>query len=141
MIYERLSQAIDIVTPMELAPVSDLLDTAAGTERAAGGVVHVETVDVAALCDEGLSLRLGVLGRAESRLAAMKAQVLAEVGRRHSKGDAQRMVRNELQASKREAKRDVESAAQLAELPATSEALASGEIPPGHARLIARASG
>ena len=126
---------------MELAPVSDLLDTTAGTERAAGGVVHVEMVDVAALCDEGLSLRLGVLGRAESRLAAMKAQVLAEVGRRHSKGDAQRMVRNELQASKREAKRDVESAARLAELPATSEALASGEIPPGHARLIARASG
>ena len=46
-----------------------------------------------------------------------------------------------MQASKREAKRDVESAARLAELPATSEALASGEIPPGHARLIARASG
>ena len=54
---------------------------------------------------------------------------------------AQRVVRDELQASKREAKRDVESAARLAELPATSEALASGEIPQGHARLIARASG
>ncbi len=142
---------------MELAPVSDHSDTIAGGETAAGGVavggetaaggvaaggvVHVEVVDVAALCDEGLSLRLGVLGRAESRLAAMKAQVLAEVGRRHSKGDAQRMVRDELQASKREAKRDVESAARLAELPATSKALASGEIPQGHARLIARASG
>ena len=130
---------------MELAPVSDLVDTAAGADTAAGmagvgGVVHVEAVDVAGLCDEGLSLRLGVLGRAESRLAAMKAQVLAEVGRRHSKGDAQRMVRNELQASKREAKRDVESATRLAELPVTSEALASGEIPQGHARLIARAS-
>ena len=65
---------------MELAPSSGLLDTAAGAATAAGGVVHVETVDVAALCDEGLSSRLGVLGRAESRLAAMKAQVLAEVG-------------------------------------------------------------
>ncbi len=126
---------------MELAPVSDLLDTSAGVGPAGGGVVHVEVVDVAGLCDEGLSLRLGVLGRAESRLAAMKAQVLAEVGRRHSKGDAQRMVRNELQASKREAKRDVETAARLAELPTTSEALESGEIPVGHARLIARASG
>ena len=126
---------------MELAPVSDLVDTAAGAATAAGGVVHVETVDVAALCDEGLSLRLGVLGRAESRLAAMKAQVLAEVGRRHSKGDAQRLVRNELQASKREAKRDVETADRLAELPVTSEALASGEIPLGHARLIALVSG
>ena len=55
--------------------------------------------------------------------------------------EAQRVVRDELQASKREAKRDVESAARLAELPVTSEALASGEIPQGHARLIARASG
>ena len=55
--------------------------------------------------------------------------------------EAQRVVRDELQASKREAKRDVESAARLAELPATSEPLASGEIPQGHARLIARASG
>ena len=125
---------------MELAPSSGLLDTAAGAATAAGGVVHVETVDVAALCDEGLSSRLGVLGRAESRLAAMKAQVLAEVGRRHSSTDAQRIARDELQASKREAKRDVESATRLAELPVTSEALASGEIPQGHARLIARAS-
>ena len=111
---------------MELAPVSDLVDTAAGADAVVGvdpvvgagtagdtvsgagtagvgGVVHVEVVDVAALCDEGLSLRLGVLGRAESRLAAMKAQVLAEVGRRHSSTDAQRLVRDELQASKREA--------------------------------------
>ena len=130
---------------MELAPVSDLLDTASGAGTAAagmaaGGVVHVEVVDVAALCDEGLSLRLGVLGRAESRLAAMKAQVLAEASRRHSSTDAQRIVRDELQASKREAKRDVESAIRLAQLPVTSEALASGEIPQGHARLIARAS-
>ena len=145
---------------MELAPSSGLLDTSAGADTAAdpvvgadpaggtvsgaggavSGVVHVEVVDVAALCDDGLSLRLGVLGRAESRLAAMKAQVLAEVGRRHSSTDAQRIARDELQASKREAKRDVESATRLAELPVTSEALASGEIPQGHARLIARAS-
>ena len=51
---------------------------------AEGGMVHVEVVEVAGLCDEGLSLRLKVLGRAESQLAAMKAQVLAEVSRRHS---------------------------------------------------------
>ena len=113
----------------------------ASRNSAGGGIVHVELVDVAGLCDEGLSLRLKVLGRAESQLAAMKAQVLAEVSRRHSALEAQRVVRDELQASKREAKRDVESAARLAKLPATSEALASGEIPPGHARLIARASG
>ena len=116
--------------------------TGATNRKTAGReMVHVEVVEVAGLCDEGLSLRLKVLGRAESQLAAMKAQVLAEVSRRHSASEAQRVVRDELQASKREAKRDVETAARLAELPATSEALASGEIPQGHARLIARASG
>ena len=104
-------------------------------------MVHVERVDEVALSDEGLRLRLGALGRAESALAAMKSRALAELSRRHSTGDAQRLVRDELQASGREAKREVETAARLSELPATSEALASGEIPVGHARLIARASG
>ena len=56
----------------------------ASRNSAGGGIVHVEVVEVAGLCDEGLSLRLKVLGRAESQLAAMKAQVLAEVSRRHS---------------------------------------------------------
>ncbi len=126
---------------MEFAPVSDLLDTAAGSGTAAAGAVCVLAVEVEGLRDEGLSLRLSEIGRAESRLAAMKARVLAEVGRRHSNAVAQRLARDELQSSKREAKRDVESAVQLAQLPATSEALESGEIPQGHARLIARASG
>ena len=126
---------------MEFAPVSDLLDTAAGAGTAAAGAVCVLAVDVEGLRDEGLSLRLSEIGRAESRLAAMKALVLAEVGRRHSNTVAQRLARDELRSSKREAKRDVESAVQLAQLPTTSEALESGEIPQGHARLIARASG
>ena len=136
---------------MEFAPASDLFgaspDTAVGTAGAEGvggsdkDAVHVPPVDEAGLSDEGLSSRLGVIGRAESRLAAMKSRALAEVGRRHSTAVAQRVARDELQSSWREAKRDVESAQQLGELPATSEALESGEIPQGHARLIARASG
>ncbi len=126
---------------MEFASVSDLLDTTAGSGTATAGAVCVPVVDVGRLGDEGLSLRLSEIGRAESRLAAMKSQVLAEVGRRHSKAVAQRIARDELRSSKREAKRDVESAVQLAQLPATSEALEFGEIPQGHARLIARASG
>ncbi|MDE0699704.1 MAG: DUF222 domain-containing protein [Acidimicrobiaceae bacterium] len=101
----------------------------------------VPVVDVATLTDAGLSERLRVIGRGESRLAAMKSQVLAEVGRRRSSGEAQRLARHELQASAREAKRDVETAVKLSELPATSGALESGDIPQGHARLIARASG
>ena len=126
---------------MEFASATGLLDTGISSGAAAAGAVHVAVVDVGGLCDSGLSSRLGEIGRAESRLAAMKAQVLAEVGRRHSNLEAQRIARNELQSSKREAKRDVESAVQFEQLPSTSEALASGEIPQGHARLIARASG
>ncbi|MDE0066369.1 MAG: DUF222 domain-containing protein [Acidimicrobiaceae bacterium] len=101
----------------------------------------VPVVDVATLTNAGLSSRLREIGRGESRLAAMKSQVLAEVGRRRSAGEAQRLARHELQASAREAKREVETAVKLAELPATSGALESGDIPQGHARLIARASG
>nr|MCQ3808006.1 hypothetical protein [Acidimicrobiia bacterium] len=83
------------------------------TDRGAGAL-RVPLVDETALSDEKLRLRLGVLGRAESTLAAMKSRVLVELSRRHSKGDAQRLVRGELQASRRDAKRDVEVAARLA---------------------------
>ena len=144
---------------MELAPASGPMDTTAdvgcgttagdglldtavvGGRCGAAGSVCVGRVDEVALSDEGLRSRLKLLGRAESTIAAMKARVLAEVGRRHSTGDAQRLLRNELQASGRDAKRDVETATRLAKLPATAEALESGEIPQGHARLITRASG
>ncbi len=101
----------------------------------------VPVVDVATLTDDALSERLRVIGRGESRLAAMKSQALAEIGRRRSAAEAQRLARNELQSSAREAKRDVETAAKLSQLPATAGALESGEIPQSHARLIARASG
>ena len=91
--------------------------------------------------EEVLRSRLGVIGRGESRFAAMKAQVLAELGRCTNAIEAQRIASDELLSSKREAKRDVETAVQLEQLPDTSEALGSGEIPQSHARLIARASG
>ncbi|MCY4457612.1 MAG: DUF222 domain-containing protein, partial [Acidimicrobiaceae bacterium] len=105
-----------------------------------GGALRVPLVDEAKLSDEGLRSRLKVLGRAESTLAAMKSRALAELSRRHNKRDAQRLVRDELQTSKRDAQRDVEIATRLAELPATSGALDSGDIPVGHAQLIARAA-
>ena len=71
----------------------------------------------------------------------MKSQALAELNRVVDTLEAQRIATEECGSSKREAKRDVETAAQLEELPTTSEALESGEIPAGHARLIARAAG
>ncbi|MCQ3814572.1 MAG: DUF222 domain-containing protein, partial [Acidimicrobiia bacterium] len=106
-----------------------------------GGALRVALVDEAGLSDEGLRSRLKVLGRAESTLAAMKARTLAELSRRHNTRDAQRLVRDELQTSKHDAKRDIETATRLAELPATSGALNSGDIPVSHAQLIARAAG
>ena len=106
-----------------------------------GGGLRVALVDEVGLSDEGLRSRLKALGRAESTLAAMKSRALAELSRRHNKRDAQRLIRDELQTSKRDAKRDVETATRLAELPATSGALNSGDIPVGHAQLIARAAG
>ena len=106
-----------------------------------GNAVCVGVVDVAGLSEQGLRSQLQLVGRGESRLAAMKAQILGELGRRTSAIDAQLIASDELLSSKREAKRDVETATRLQQLPDTSNALADGEIPAGHARLIARASG
>ncbi|MCY3849421.1 MAG: DUF222 domain-containing protein [Acidimicrobiaceae bacterium] len=126
---------------MESAPAPDLLEASGRAERVCPSSVCVGAVEVAGLSEEGLRSRLGLIGRGESRLAAMKSQVLAELGRRMNKAEAQRIASDELQSSGREAKRDVEAAVQLEQLPDTSGALASGEIPQGHARLIARAAG
>ena len=109
-------------------------------EAGCGAAVCVAVVEVAGFSEERLRARIGLIGRAESRLAAMKAQAVAELARLHNAVAAERIVREELQSSKRSARGDVEVAERLSGLGATSEALASGDIPQGHARLIARAS-
>ena len=50
------------------------------------------------------------------------------------------MACEELQASRRQAKREVETAEQLSQVPETLEALGAGDIPEGHAKQIARAA-
>lgn len=112
-----------------------------GTGVGCKSPVCVGAVDEAGLSDEALSARLGLIGRCESRLAAMKSRVLAEVGNRHSTATAVRVAGEELRSSRRETKRAVETAQQMRELPATSDALDDGTIPQGHARLIGRAAG
>ena len=125
---------------MRSAPVlAPLTTTTEGV--GCGSAVCVGVVDVAGLSEQGLRAQLQLVGRGESRLAAMKAQILGELGRRTSAIDAQLIASDELLSSKREAKRDVETATRLQQLPDTANALADGEIPAGHARLIARASG
>ena len=102
--------------------------------------VSVAAVDVAGLSGDGLRGRLREIGRAESKLGAMKSQVLAELSRRENAVAAERVAREELQSSRRGAQRDVEAAERLTVLSETSEALSSGDIPVGHAQLIARAA-
>lgn len=151
-----LSQGVGRVTCMEFASAPDLFgsescgaagvvaiaDTGSGESASVGvcqNAVCVGVVDLAGLSEQDLRSRLGVVGRSESRLAAMKSQILAELGRRTNTVEAQRIASDELLSSRREAKRDVETAVQLEKLPETTGALSSGEIPQGHARLIARA--
>ncbi|MDE0196926.1 MAG: hypothetical protein OXK78_01955, partial [Caldilineaceae bacterium] len=105
-----------------------------------GAAVCVGTMDVAGQSEELLRARISLIGRAESRLAAMKSKAVAEMARQHNAAAAERVVREELRSSKRAARHDVKAAERLAELEATSEALAAGDIPQDHARLIARAS-
>ena len=123
---------------MEFSPSSN-----SGTGTAGGGcgaAVCVDRVDVARLSDSGLRKRLGLLGEAESQLEALKAQTMAEMARRHDTSGAKKMAREVLRSSPSKAHHDVKAAERLAGLSATCEALASGEVPADHARLIARAS-
>ncbi len=113
-----------------------------GSERmAAASALCVDAVDVAALCDDGLRARLGVLGRAESCLAALKADVLGELARRRGNADAEHAAKEALSVSGRAARSDVKDAVALGELELTRDGLVSGSLPAGHARLIARAAG
>ena len=87
-----------------------------------------------------LRARLGAIKRSEARLAAMKTETLAEYASRSNEGLARRVVLEELQASKQQARREVETASQLAQVPETLNALGAGEIPAAHAEKIAKAA-
>ncbi len=111
-----------------------------GAEAVSGGV-RVDAVDVAGLCRAGLRARLGEIARAESRLAAMKADTLGEIARRSGDGAAAHAATNEMAVSGRKARGEVRDAVRLGGLTATREGLAGGTVPVGHAQLIARAAG
>ena len=103
--------------------------------------VRVDAVEVSGLGDAALRSRLGEIGRAESRLAAMKADVLGELARRRGNADAEHTAKEALSVSGRTARSDVKAAVALGELDATRAGLADGRVPAGHAQLIARAAG
>ena len=126
----------DILVYMEFRPCEQGKRT--GGEPS--GPIWPEVVDVAGLSLSGLRERLGLIKRAEARLAAMKAAALAEYSGRAGEGLARRMVLDELQASKQQARREVETASQLSQVPETLDALNAGEIPEDHAKQIAKAA-
>ncbi len=100
----------------------------------------IRTEDVANISDGELRNELAAIGKAESKLSARKAKVLAELARRHTTAGAKRVARDVLRTSNRAAHHHVKSAEHLEALAVTSDALSSGTIPTDHALLIARAS-
>ncbi|MDE0675989.1 MAG: DUF222 domain-containing protein [Acidimicrobiaceae bacterium] len=116
-----------------------LADGATGV--CASGGVRVDSADVSVLCGAGLRARLGEIARAESRLAAMKADTLGEIARRSGDGAAAHAATNEMSVSGRKARSDVRDAVRLGDLDATRDGLAAGSVPVGHAQIIARAAG
>ena len=93
-----------------------------------------------ALGDEFLEEQLHLVGRCESRLAAVKAEKIAALARRDGEARAADVLRNDVKQSKGSAKRQVKEAGRLAEVPKVARALAEGTITPQHAHLIAEAA-
>ena len=87
----------------------------------ASGGVRVDAADVTVLCGAGLRARLGEIARAESRLAAMKADTLGEIARRSGDGAAAHAATNEMSVSGRKARSDVRDAVRLGSLDATRD--------------------
>ncbi len=102
--------------------------------------VGVPAVDPAGMSSDMRRAALASVRRAEAQLAGWKIRLVNAERDQYGVGAAEIAVREELQASKREAKRDVETAASLCGLAETWRALEAGEIPQKHAWLIARAS-
>ena len=105
------------------------------------GGVRVDAVDIAGLCGDALQARLGEIARAESGLAAMKADTLGEIARRDGDGAAAHAAADAMSISGRKARGDVRDAVRLGELNATRQGLSAGSVPVGHAQLITRAAG
>ena len=118
--------------------------TNSGAERDAlgrvAGQVEALLVGLRSLGGELLEERLGLVGRCEAGLAAVRSETVAELARRDGETKAAEAVRDRLRQSRGSAKRDVKLAGQLADLAGTAQALADGDITPQHAKIIAEAA-
>ncbi len=127
---------VGILVCMEFRP----LEQGKRADCKPSGPVWPEAVDVSRMSLPELRERLGLIKRAEARLAAMKTAALAAYADRGGEGLARRMALEELQASKQQARREVETASQLSQVAETLDALGAGEIPEAHAKQIAKAA-
>ena len=87
-----------------------------------------------------LDERLGLVGRVESAVAAVRSETVAAIAGRRGEAGAAEAVRDQLRESRGKAKRDVRLAGRLEWLPDTAEALAGGAITAQQARMIAEAA-
>ena len=115
-------------------------ETAAETAAQIVASFDASLAGLRALGDEHLEEQLHLVGRCESRLAAVKAEKITALARRDGEGRAADVLRNDVKQSKGSAKRQVKEAGQLAQVPKVARALAEGAITPQHARLIAEAA-
>ena len=104
------------------------------------GLLDGLVVGLGALGGGRLEECLRLVGRCEARLAAVKADKVAELSLRRGEAHAAAVLRGDLKQSRGAAKRDVAFAERLGDLPGTADALAEGAITPQHARAIADAS-
>ena len=77
-----------------------------------------------------LQERLGSIGPARSSLAALEAQLVAEIARREGDAAAEEMLRRDQKRSRSGARKAVKTAAQLEWAPSVAEKLADGAITP-----------
>ena len=124
------------------------LTTSLGGESGRGGLSSAEllglldalVVGLDGLGGGRLEECLRLVGRCEARLAAVKADKVAELARWRGEAHAAAVLRGDLKQSRGGAKREVQFADRLADLPKTAKALADGDVTPQAARAIAEAA-
>ena len=104
------------------------------------GLLDALVVGLRSLGGERLEERLGLVGRCDARLAGVRAETVAALAERVGEAEAAEVLRSGLKQSRGGAKREVQFAGRLADLPGTAGALADGAITPQHARAIADAA-
>ena len=102
--------------------------------------VTVPSLPVGEATVEQLQERVQSTIRAENQTAAVRAEAVAELRRREGTELVEKVLREDGLLSRRRARSEVETAADLSGLPKTSEGLRNGEISYENARIIAGAS-